>query len=395
MTVPKKIAIVVAHPIQYLVHRYRVLQHYPGVRVKVLFGSRHGLGSFFDKEFVKTISWGVDLLEGYDCVFAGEGVEETATVPAAVFQTLSEFKPDMIWIHGYSDRCTRAAWKWGWKNRTPVYLSGDTNIRKEDRKTMAQKIKRHLFFPLLFSSLAGVLTVGEANEAFYARYGVARNKMIRLPFTVDDRYFHPVLENKQDSRDAFRRSHHIPLDAMVACWCGKLATWKDPFLFAEAMGKCRLNAAPSPLYGLVIGDGPLCEALKKKIEAERLPIVMTGFLNVEEVPHAYAASDFLVHTCWKESYGLVAVEAAYMELPLIVPESMGAVGLSDAARPGLNAFVYPDGDVRRLAEHIGTLAGEGSTLSRMRLESRKVYQSLDEQFASGVDRLISADRRKS
>ena len=56
-----------------------------------------------------------------------------------------------------------------------------------------------------------------------------------------------------------------------------------------------------------------------------------------------------------EPYGMVLVEAAIVGLPLIATLETGAVGPTAIARAGVNALVYPAGDVAALAAHLARL----------------------------------------
>lgn len=376
------LAAVVSHPIQYYTHRYRQIAGMPGVRLKVLFGARMGVEPYYDKEFGRTIAWDRPLLEGYEHAFADDARA------GGVGRALESFGPDGVWIHGYSEACTRAAWRWAMRRRKPVYLSGDSNIRKERRKPAGLRLAKQCLLRPFLATFAGMLSVGEANEAWYRYYGVPARKMIRMPFTVDPAVFGPAWRHRGDRRDRLRKRLGIPADAVTALWCGKITALKRPLDFVEALKAVRASGGP-PVWALFAGDGALREAVAQRCREMGLPAAFTGFLNAGEVPDAYAAADFLVHTCQRESYGLVAVEAASMGLPLIVPASMGAVGETDAAQPGRNALVYSDNRLSELAHSIRELATNRMRRRRMSRYAQLIYSALLGRYNHGARSLVS------
>jgi glycosyltransferase involved in cell wall biosynthesis len=375
---------VVSHPIQYYTHRYRQIAQTPGVRLKVLFGSRMGFAPYYDKEFGRTLAWQMPLLEGYEHGFADGG---DGGKTEGIGCSLDTFRPDMVWIHGYSDSCTRAAWRWAMSRRHPVFLSGDSNIRKEMKKSLLLRLAKQLLLRPFLSTFTGVLSVGEANEAWYRHYGVPTRKMIRLPFTVDPLLFGPAMRERAALKARLRTRLGIPVDAVVALWCGKITDLKRPLDFVEALAINRESGGPA-VWALFAGDGALREIVENRVRQAGVQASFTGFVNVDEIPNVYAASDFLVHTCQQESYGLVAIEAASLGLPMILPASMGAIGETDVARPGINTLVYPDGDLKRLALEIAKMAGNPEERARMAREAGAIYKALEDEFRAGVIRLL-------
>lgn len=379
-----RLAHIVSHPIQYFAHRYRAIARRPDVEFRVFFGSRMGLESYFDREFGQTFSWNMPLLEGYASAFPGGSKPATAS---AIERALDAFDPAAVWLHGYGDLWTRAGWQWARRQRRMLFLSGDTNIRKERRKPLWKRWIKPLVLRPFFRSFTGFLTVGEANEAFYRTCGVPASRFIRFPFTVDPLLFDAAAADRPTERRRRREQWGLPLDACVALWCGKITALKRPMDFVEALGQLRAEEGP-PVWGLFAGEGALREMVEKRCAALGVQARFSGFLNVDDVAGAYAAADWLVHTCDAESYGLVAVEAARMGLPMIVPASMGAVGMTDAARPGVNAWVFEDGDQEGLVRHMRRMATNGAERAAMGVASRRIYDELSAAFERGVEQLV-------
>ncbi len=381
-----RLAHIVSHPIQYFAHRYRFIARRSEGTFHVFFGSRMGLEQYYDREFGQTFSWKMPILDGYSSSFPG-GKEEADG--AQILQALDAFDPAAVWIHGYSDRWTRAAWKWARAHRRPVFLSGDSNIRKERRRPFWKRLIKQIVLRPFFRTVSGFLTVGEANEAYYASLGVPFRRFIRFPFTTDPALFDAAAENRERIREEARRRWGIPSEGCVGLWCGKITALKRPLDYVEALRRAREGNGPGPaVWALFAGDGALRREVERRLAKEQLAGGCTGFLNVDEVAQAYAAADFLAHTCDRESYGLVAVEAARMGLPMIVPAAMGAVGKSDAARPGENAWIFEDGDVKELARWLRRMALQPAERARMGAASARISEELNATFEKGVERLL-------
>jgi glycosyltransferase involved in cell wall biosynthesis len=109
----------------------------------------------------------------------------------------------------------------------------------------------------------------------------------------------------------------------------------DPFkrldVLMSAIDSGRLPMCRFDVYG----DGPLLEQFRSS------PAVKAGFAvfhgHDDDIPRRLAESDFLVHTCPAEPFGLVALEAFRARLPVIVPN---AGGMSELVEPGLSGFAY-------------------------------------------------------
>ena len=114
-----RLAHIVSHPIQYFAHRYRYVSRQVDGEFCVFFGSRMGLERYHDREFGQTFSWKMPILEGYRSSFPGG--EEIAS-GQQIIRVLQAFEPAAVWIHGYGDKWTRAAWRWARTRRRPVPL---------------------------------------------------------------------------------------------------------------------------------------------------------------------------------------------------------------------------------------------------------------------------------
>jgi glycosyltransferase involved in cell wall biosynthesis len=145
------------------------------------------------------------------------------------------------------------------------------------------------------------------------------------------------------------------------------------------------------LVALFVGGGELLSELQR--QASRLPnliSVFPGFLNLDEIPAAYAASDVLVHTAVGEPFGLVVLEGAHAGLPLLVTRETGAAGFSDVAREGENALLFDVGDIELLSKHLDRLVTEPELKTRLGAASLCIS---DELGAGWLPAFVSAIKR--
>ena len=114
---PRRVAIVVSHPIQHFVHLYRGLAADPAIELKVFFASSLGLKPYFDRDMGVEIQWETDLLGGYVSEFL-PGADDIRSVGLraidnpGVAAALAAFDPAVVQIHGYAQLTLLRALLW-------------------------------------------------------------------------------------------------------------------------------------------------------------------------------------------------------------------------------------------------------------------------------------------
>ena len=96
--------------------------------------------------------------------------------------------------------------------------------------------------------------------------------------------------------------------------------------------------------------------LRAHVAEHALDVRFLGFVNIDGLPALYSAADVFVHSAEIEQYGMVALEAAVLGLPMILSDRVGAIGPTSIARADVNAIVYPFGDIDALARSIARFA---------------------------------------
>jgi len=146
-------------------------------------------------------------------------------------------------------------------------------------------------------------------------------------------------------REKIRVQYGIPLDALVVGFVGRVVRDKGLAELVEAWQVLR-DEFPM-LHLLVVGpfepQDPVPPAVEKVLWSDPR-IHRTG--RVLDTAPLYAAMDLVVLPTYREGFGLVAIEAAAMELPVVATRIPGCV---DAVQDGITGTLVPVRDGLALA----------------------------------------------
>ena len=367
----KRVAVIVSHPIQHFCPQYASWALLQGVELRVFFASKHGLNGYEDREFARRIQWqGLKL--DFPCEFL-PGAEDRAlgiTIDTPELDArLAAFAPDVLVSYGYSQRLQRHAQQWAKRARVPVLMISDGELRTR-RSWLKTSIKAFLL-PLWLRSYRLFLTVGDANEAYYRRYGVRDGRFVRCFFPIDQKHYDGILAEKSAARQRVRSAHGIPAQHKVVLNVGKLVPWKrqrDLVNFSNG-----LQGQYEDITVILVGTGR-DEASLRKLRKREGPggVVFAGFVSPDVLADYYCAADVYAVCSDHEPHSLAISEAIYCGLPVVVSDRCGSYGPTDDVRPGLNGFVYQCGDVCELSRLLLLVLGQTDVYTRMCEASRRL-----------------------
>jgi glycosyltransferase involved in cell wall biosynthesis len=151
-----------------------------------------------------------------------------------------------------------------------------------------------------------------------------------------------------NTRLLLRSSLGIPKSAIVVGYVGRLVRDKGLTELVEAW---RLLREQFPdLHLLVVGPFELQDPLAADIEAtlrEDPRIHLTGM--VTDTAFAYSTMDLCILPSYREGFGLVALEAAAMELPVVATNIPGCI---DAVQNGVTGTLVPPRNYQALTQAI-------------------------------------------
>lgn len=382
---PKRLAVVISHPIQHFSPLFARLAGSSGIDVKVFYCCDWGNREYADPGFGKTFAWDIPLLEGYESEFLPISRRPSALTffevdNPQVAERLSAFDPDAVWIHGYGQRTLWRVLRWA-HGRAAVLFFGDSELLA--RRGSVAKIGKRLVLPWFFRRCDGFLTIGDNNEAYYRHYGVPDEKMYRGCYPIDVGRFQSSIESLSlEDRRRLRTERGLDPDGITVLFVGKLIGIKRPLDFVDAIA--RVQETEPRVEGLMVGSGPLEAQVRRRIQELGVEgrIRMAGFVNQTEIPQVLWTGDIVAMCSEKDPHPLAVTESMAVGNAVVVSDRVGCVGPTDAARPGRNALTYPCGDVGRLAALLSDLARDDARREAMREASRTLAPTQDVQTAA-------------
>jgi glycosyltransferase involved in cell wall biosynthesis len=379
-----KIALVVSHPIQHFCPQYVSFAENKNIEFKVFFASRLGLEKYMDENFKQEISWGNLNLHQFDHQFLnGDAVlQSDKNIDAPLLHNaLDEYKPDVVICYGYFQKLQRRANAWAKKNKVAIAYISDSELRH--KQSRLKSLLKYPFLKNYFSGINYFFTVGDANEAFYAHYGVPKKKMMRMHFPIDIKTYEKKWAIKDELRKTVREQFNIGEEEIVLSVVGKLVSWKNQDHIIDAM--LELEKEKKFFHLFIIGSGEMMELWKQKaVLLTNSKVHFTGFVNIDELPAYYAATDIYVHPAAVEPHSIAISEAVYMGCPVIISDSCGSYGYSDDVQRGKNGYVYSYGDIAGLADCITLLSNNAEMRNSFCEYSHSIAVKFQEQSHFGI-----------
>jgi glycosyltransferase involved in cell wall biosynthesis len=371
-----RLAVIATHPIQYYAPLYRSLARSGKVDLRVFFCSRMGLEAYFDAGFGETFSWKGNLLEGYQHEFLEDDSAKSSNDLArldnpSVVSRLAAFRPDCVFIQGYSVKTMRRALYWAERNNIASLLFADSTFPDHVRFPKSWLKKAVLQF--LYGNISGFFYMGDGGRAYHIHYGASADRLFFCPYTIDEQHFEPFRRERALTRARFKAELGLADDDVAFLFCGKLIGRKRAGDILRAVSQIADRKTRDRMVLLFSGDGVLRQRLQSEAAAAGLRTHFLGFRNLDGLPEVYCAADALILPSEREAYGVVLAEAAFFDLPLIVAEGVGAAGPGSLVRHGENGIVVPVGDTRRLGEAMQALL-DPARRTAMGLRSRELYE---------------------
>ena len=304
-----------------------------------------------------------------------------AKIGAAVDRFLSDLRPDVVAVNGWSAPEARAALNWARSNRATTIVMSETKADDGKRLYLKELAKRWVL-----RGVGGGLVGGQAQREYLATLGVPKERTFLGYNAVDNGYFSEQSTKLRAQSDA-------------------LTEPSVPYFFASARFLARKNLdgllrayadyrahAPQP-WGLVIaGSGEEEGNLKRLCSDLDLDSVVQwpGFLQYDELPRWYAGAGAFIHPAKAEAWGLVANEAAACSLPLLIANPVGA--RYELLEEGVNGFAFdPHSDAQIMAAMLRVSAMNVQQRAELGTAAKeRVDQYGPARFAQGMLSAIDA-----
>ena len=400
-----KLAYLVSHPIQYQAPLLRRIAQEPDIDLTVFFTSDLSMRSYKDAGFGVEVRWDVPLLEGYRSEFLprlrdGEQLSVTRPMNYGIFSRLrgkgAERRFDALWVHGYSTvnalHGILAAKLLG----IPVLLRAEPWLKDRPRSGSTLAAKRG-YFAMLRRLINAALPIGTLNAAYWREYLGEDFPLFLMPYAVDNSYFQQRSTLTAGTRAQLQAELNLDPSRPVILFASKLQTRKRCSDLVEAYAQLSPGAAadnkagrePHP-YLLIVGDGEERAALEARArELGWDSIRFLGFRNQSELPGLFDLSSVFILPSRYEPWGLIVNEVMNAARTVIVSDDVGSY--PDLVEDGVTGFVFPTGDVDKLASALRRVFATPETpfvMGRRALE--RIQQWSFEEDVQGLRRALAA-----
>lgn len=381
-----RLAVLTSHPIQYQVPLWRMLALRPEIDLTVLYGSDYGVNRPVVAEFRVPYRWDIPLLDGYHYRFLRNVAWKSSLrgfwgiVNSDLYSALKSIQPDALLLHGYARFMDWHALLLAKRLGIRVFLRGESSLLT--RRRWGSRVRRFFVAKAFLNQVDAFLTIGTRNKEFYLSLGITTERMFHCPYTVDNEFFR---NRVGDGKEKIRERLGLPIDRILFLGVGHLTPRKGAHDLLCAYGQMGSYKRAAMVW---VGDG--AERTKLERQRDSLPpdaqVIFAGFKNQSELPNYYAAADVFVLPSYEETWGLAINEAMNFALPIVTTDKVGAA--IDLVNPGINGFIYPVGDVKKLTEILESLIdGEcRSTLGEASLSRIKRW-SMNETVEGILDAL--------
>jgi glycosyltransferase involved in cell wall biosynthesis len=307
-------------------------------------------------------------------------------VTPGVVSALTEIRPDVVVVSGWSTFAAQAAITWCRVKGVPYLLvveSHDEGPRAGWRRTVKGTV-----VPPIVERAAGLLVTGSlARDSMLAR-GAHPERVRIFANTIDVEGFAERAAGLAGGRDELRRALGAGNDDVVVLSVARLAPEKGLDVLARAVA-----AAGDPRLLLVAaGEGPEREALAALARGLDVRLVLVGDVDWERIVELYVAADVFALLSEREPWAVVVNEAAACGLPLVLSDRVGAA--HDLLRDGENGAVVAAGDVAGAARALHDLAADEELRKAQGARSRELardwgYEPSVEGFLEAVREAVS------
>ncbi len=352
------LAFVVERPTQFEVPFYRHAATDPVHRLRVLYTDPRGAEPVLDPELGRTVSWGFDLMGGYD----------HASCPdfGALKSELRKSRYDLVLVNGYTRRLYVLAAALARGSGTPVALRLDSALfETPPPRAAARRLLFDLYLKRMYRLFFGV---GSLTLDYLRYFGVPEERMALFPYAVDVEAFRRGSDLPPAERATTRARLGIPADARVVLAVAKLNPREAPWDLLRGLSE------DDGRWIVIAGDGPERAALEAFVRERGLARVrFLGYVPYPELQALYAVSDLFVHPAREERWGVSVQEALACGLPVITSSRVGAA--RDLIAPGKNGATYTAGDHAELARRIDEILRLDP--AAVRQENRRILADWD------------------
>lgn len=193
--------------------------------------------------------------------------------------------------------------------------------------------------------------VGEQAHTYLHTLSGCERPSYRFAYAVDNDWFASAAAASRSDRPTLFADLGWPEDAFVVLGILKWHPREDPLTLVR--GFSLLLARCNRARLILVGDGPLREAVREELAPLGLAAHTPGYVAYGELPRWYAMADVFVHPSPDEPWGVSVNEAMACGLPVVAAEGVGSA--HELIKYGVTGAVFADGDCRGLAQELSFL----------------------------------------
>ena len=135
---------------------------------------------------------------------------------------------------------------------------------------------------------------GSLNKQFYEFYGVDSERIIMVPYAVDNHFFQQQSKRSRNCVYEFKKSNEICDGSKVILYAGKLTNRKNSIDLLLAYEKLLNSLSGNIPYLVFVGSGEMGVILSKISQRKKLNKVrILGFKNQSQLPQYFESCDIL------------------------------------------------------------------------------------------------------
>ncbi|MDP8927710.1 MAG: glycosyltransferase [Actinomycetota bacterium] len=236
----------------------------------------------------------------------------------------------------------------------------------EDAPTIVGRGKRWLAVQVRARAAVQTVAVSEALRDWYLRaFPVEPTRVVTIHNGVG-----PGAGSTPTTRASVRSALGIPRNAVMAIMVAMMRPGKG---HAELIAAAAKIPPSLPLSLVIVGDGPLLNALEASACASSLPfrrVIFAGFR--EDVPALLEASDFIVHPSNSDALPTALIHGLAAGLPAVA----SAVGGIPEVVTRDTGLLVPPGDANALATAMACLTSDADLRRRLGIAARRRFETM-------------------
>jgi 1,2-diacylglycerol 3-alpha-glucosyltransferase len=278
--------------------------------------------------------------------FNGSDFSMRIPVPFYIDEKLDAFVPDIIHSH-HPYLLGDAAFRAARRRRLPLifthhtlyeeythYVAGDNDNFKQFARNLST----------MYANLCDQVVAPSKSIADLIKKRGVTTPVTQIPTGVDTHFF------SSGDGQGFKKTYHIPENAVVIGHVGRLAPEKNLEFLAESVARSMRSLEDT--WFCVAGDGPDRQKIHDIFTDCNLArrLVLTGNLTGRALADAYQAMDLFVFSSQSETQGMVLTEAMAAKTPVI---ALDGPGVREVVENQKNGKLLPgDADQRAFSRAI-------------------------------------------